>query len=174
MRRLQYMLMVLAVSFVLGGCIPTSEGTADPTTTGLNYYYDEFSDVAIPKEMKVVPKKTFLTYSADGAKLGTQEFSGPVELGSLVTAMQSYMLRDGWTLRSVFRSHRSILIFERPDRMCSLYVDDGTFQTTMLVFVSPKLNDGALQYSVPSASSTSAPKAKGSDVTVYPAEPLPQ
>jgi hypothetical protein len=93
--------------------------------------------------------------------------------------MQGHMRRDGWTLRSVFRSSRSILIFDRPDRICSIYISEGLIDTSMLIFVSPKLVDGALQYSVPSSASTGAlvpgdpPMSTGGSlsndrVTVYP------
>ena len=181
MRRLKHIGLMLIFVLALGGCIGGSDssGTADPVNTGPGYYYDEFSDVAIPSEMREIAQKTFITHNADGSKVGTQEYRGRVELSSLVAAMQSYMLRDGWSLRSSFRSQRSILIFERPDRVCSMYIEDGTFETVMLVFVSSKLNDGALQYSVPGTASTTTPASTASvkqrdGVTVYPGDPLPQ
>lgn len=172
---------VLLFALVLSGCAGTGSGDGD-ASSGLNYYYDEFKDVAIPKEMSPEKKETFITYTADGVKLGTQIVSGRVEMASLVTAMQGYMQRDGWTLRSVFRSTRSILIFEREDRMCSIYIGDGMMTTTMLIFVSPKISDGALQYSAPVSSSTEAfapsdppisssgGSYSDSNVTVYPAQ----
>ena len=153
--RLYAVIFVLVLSFGLGGCINSgSEGGSDPISTGLNYYYDEFADVAIPREMTPEKKETFITFSADGVKLGTQIVSGRVEMASLVNAMQGHMARDGWSLRSVFRSTRSVMIFERADRICSIYIADGVIDTTMLIFVSPKLPDGALQYSVPPSTST--------------------
>ena len=176
MRRLLHSITLLALSLALGACINSSSSSsgADPVVSEPAYYYDEFSDVPLPKEMRRVDKKTFITHNSDGTKVGTQEYRGRVELASLAAAMQSYMLRDGWTLRSTFRADRSILIFERPDRMCALYLEDGTFDTVLLVFVSPKLGDGALQYSVPSAASTPAMNNRSGNVTIYPPQPLQQ
>lgn len=185
--RLYIALILITISLTLGGCFGSdSDSTADPVSSGMTYYYAEFKDVAIPKEMTAQNKDTFITYSSDGTKLGTQIFSGRVEMASLVDAMGAHLQRDGWTLRSSFRSTRSILIFERADRICSIYISEGMLETNMLVFVSPKLAAGALQYSVPAATSTeplsavdpvgsSAPAAASatgsvtdSNVTVYP------
>ncbi|MDL2210437.1 hypothetical protein LJC26_06510 [Desulfovibrio sp. OttesenSCG-928-O18] len=177
--------LLLVFTVVLGGCLGSeSENNSDPVSAGLNYYYDEFQDVAIPREMTPEKKETFITYGSDGMKLGTQMVAGRVEMASLVSAMQGHMQRDGWALRSIFRSSRSILIFEKPERMCSMYISDGVIDTSMLIFVSPKLADGALQYSVPVSTSTeplvsgdpplttsggTAAKSNG-NVTVYPAK----
>ena len=184
---------LFVLSLTLGGCFTgSSDGGADPISSGLTYYYDEFSDVAIPREMTPDKKETFITYSTDGVKLGTLLVTGRVDLPSLVNAMQGHMQRDGWTLRSVFRSSRSILIFERADRMCSMYISEGVFSTEMLIFISLKLADGAMQYSVPAPTSMepplpsdpplstgfgavpqpapAAPSPVEGNVTVYPAE----
>lgn len=182
---------VVILSLSLSGCMPgSSDGGADPISSGLTYYYDEFSDVAIPKEMSPEKKETYITYSADGVKLGTLMVTGRVDLPSLVEAMRGHMQRDGWKLRSVFRSSRSIIIFEKADRMCSMYLSEGMFSTEMLIFVSQRLNDGALQYSVPapasmepllpsdppvttgsgSSMSLPLPASANGNVTVYPAD----
>lgn len=178
------LLSMLTLTIALGGCFNSDgDGASDPISAGLTYYFDEFQDVPVPNEMKAQKKDTFITYSGDGIKLGTQSFSGRVEMASLVNAMHSHMQREGWVLRSVFRSSRSIMIFEKPEKMCSIYIGDGMMDTTMLMFVSPKLQEGALQYSVPASTSTepmmsgdpvignSTPATNSNpNVTVYPAK----
>lgn len=175
---------MLLLSIVLGGCFNSNNNSSDDAiASGATYYFDEFQDVPVPNEMKARKKDGFITYSSTGTKLGTQCFSGRVEMASLVTAMYGHMQREGWILRSVFRSSRSIMIFEKPDTICSIYVDEGIFETCMLMFVSPKLQEGALQYSVPASTSTEsmipgdpvigsgAPQSSSnSNVTVYPAK----
>ena len=147
--------LMLLLSLALGGCIGSnSDSGSDPISSGLNYYYGEFPDVAIPNEMQPEKTDTFISYTGDGVKLGTQYFKGRVELASLVNAMQGHLQRDNWTLRSVFRARGAILIFEQPNRMCSIYIHEDLINTGMLVFVSPKLADSALQYSVPTSTST--------------------
>lgn len=149
-------MFVLVLALALGGCLESnSDAGSNPIAQGLNYYYAEFPDVAIPNEMQPEKSDTFISYTSDGVKLGTQYFKGRVELASLVSAMQSYLQRDNWTVRSVFRTKgRAILIFEQPNRMCSIYIHEDMLNTGMLVFVSPKLTEGALQYNVPSSTST--------------------
>jgi hypothetical protein len=125
---------------------------------------------------------TFITYSGDGIKLGTQMFKGRVEIASLVNAMQGHLQRDGWNLRSVFRATKgAILIFEQQRKMCSMYIFEDLINTGMLVFVSPKLGDGALQYTAPASKSTdgfgpsdpvigSSSGDSNGTITVYPAK----
>ncbi|MDL2272217.1 hypothetical protein LJC23_04205 [Desulfovibrio sp. OttesenSCG-928-I05] len=145
------LVMLVTLCTALGGCAAFEADTnGDPANTGLNYYYDEFPDVPIPVDMSP-EKDRFTIMGKGGVKLGIQEFSGRVDKTSLVNAMQNYMLRDGWTLRSHFRATRSILVFEKPDRICSLYFVDGAFSTQMLVFISPKLDDGDVNYQAPLA-----------------------
>lgn len=175
-----FVTMLLAIA--LGGCLDSSSdgGSAPSGSSGGTHFFGEFSDVPVPNELSIDSKDTFITYSTEGIKLGTQRFSGRVDMASLVGAMKNHMQREGWTLRSVFRSSpNSIMIFEKPDRMCSFYISDGIIFTSMLVFVSPKLQEGALQYSVPSSTSTApvsgdpvigSTAGSSSNVTVYPAK----
>ena len=186
--RFYTILSVFLLSLALGGCLPgtTTDGGEDPMSASLNYYYGEFPEVAIPNEMKSEPKDMFVSYTAEGIKLGTQHFKGRVDSSSLINALQGYMHRDSWILRSAFRGGKSaILIFERQQRMCSMYVYEDVINTGLLVFVSPKLAEGALQYNAPAVPSTAPqgafapipsaapipPAATGSNngnVTVYP------
>ncbi len=188
--RLYTLILTLVLSLALGGCLGSgTDSGADPMSSGLNYYYAEFPDVAIPNEMQPDKDDTFITYTSDGIKLGTQIFTGRVDLSSLVTAMQGHMQRDGWALRSVFRSTKgSIMIFEQQKKMCSMYIFEKIFNTGMLIFVSPKLADGVIQYSVPAStyseplmsadppldSSGSSPSdistISNGNITVYPAK----
>ena len=157
--RFYTLLSLLVLSLALGGCLGLNKGNEDdPMAAGLSYYYGEFSDVAIPNEMKPDSKETFIAYSADGVKLGTQLFKGRVEMSSLIAALQGYMQRDSWNLRSMIRSNKgAILIFEKEARMCSMYAFEDIVNTGLLVYISPKLPDGALQYSVPASTSMSQP-----------------
>ncbi len=135
---------------LLGGCATTSSPAQDPANIGQDAYYDEFGDVPIPIDM-TPEKDRFTIMGKGGIKLGIEEFSGRVDKTSLVNAMQTYMARDGWTLRSLFRANRSIMVFEKPDRICTLYFTESSFSTTMLVFVSPLLQPGDVAYRQPLA-----------------------
>ncbi len=176
MRRLTHIACLCLMALALAGCFGSSSsdtgstaGSADTSAPARDYYYDQFPDVAIPVDMSASAKDTFITYTADGLKLGMQVFSGRVEMGSLITVMQRYMLRDGWNLRSVFRAHRSILVFERSDRICALYISEGLVYTEMLVFVSPRLTDGAAHNIAPAPAAPPAPVSSSGGVQNYPA-----
>ncbi|MCL2123736.1 MAG: hypothetical protein FWH34_06555 [Desulfovibrionaceae bacterium] len=145
---LQIIFLAVAAGVMLGGCLAKNSDSNGSVAPAQEYYYDEFPDIAIPQGMEAA-KERYITFSQSGQKIGISEFSGRIELFSLVEAMQQYLIRDGWQLRSSFRSKRTILIFDKQDRMCSLLLDDGFAVTRMTVYVTAKLQDGIIQYSVP-------------------------
>lgn len=122
----------------------SSSAAANPAVPVVSeYYYADFNDVPIPKDMKATGEATVIQ-SPGGVKTGLQIFKGRVQITSLTSAMNSYMAREGWSLCSALRGNeKSIHIFEKPDRYCILYVQDGLFNTEMLVSITPKLNSGS-------------------------------
>lgn len=163
--------LLLAMALAFTGCATTgsSDGSGDSSSgaPAREYYQEEFSDISIPIDMDVVSGETFVTYSPGGMKVGIQQFKGRVEIGSLVSTMQRYMQRDGWTLRAVFRANKSVLIFEKSDKICVLSMSDGMIYTTMMVFVSPKLAPGDVRYSSPAMTPSASPSSSGG-VQSYP------
>lgn len=127
--------LLLSVCVFLNGCggMFGSSGHEGP------YFYAEFDDIPIPTEVSSVKETTIIT-TPGGVKTGLQVFKGRVEVGSLNSAMISYMQRDGWEMRSSTRGARSLLIFEKEDRYATIYILDGMFNTEMQVYVSPKLS----------------------------------
>ena len=159
--------LLLATALVFTGCATTgssdgSSASTDGSAPAREYYHEEFSDVSIPIDMDVIKDETFITYSPGGMKVGIQEFKGRVDMTSLVSTMQRYMQRDGWMLRSVFRAKRAILIFEKPEKICSLAITDGLIFTNMIVFISPKLADGDARYAAPAYTPSSGSGARSS------------
>lgn len=130
---LHILLAVLALG-LLAGCsgIFGHSGSSEPS------YYAEFEDIPIPSELGGIKETTIIT-TPGGVKTGLQVFKGRVEVGSLNSAMVGYLQREGWELRSSTRGSRSLLLFEKQDRYCTIYILDGFFYTEMQVYVSPKL-----------------------------------
>lgn len=126
--------LVFSAFGLLAGCsaITGHSGSSEP------YYYAEFEDIPIPSELGRVKETTIIT-TPGGVKTGLQVFKGRVEMGSLNSAMVGYLQREGWELRSSTRGARSLLLFEKQDRYCTIYILDGWFYTEMQVYVSPKL-----------------------------------
>lgn len=124
-------------------CLGLSAGCANmfaSSDEAAPYYYGEFEDVPIPGELSG-PKETTIITTPGGVKTGLQIYKGRVEVGSLNNAMTGYMLREGWVLRSSTRGSRSLLLFEKLDRFCTIYIVDGLLSTEMQIYVSPKLGD---------------------------------
>lgn len=165
---LSVLFLVLALAFAGCSTMGLSNGSADASVeSSPEYYRGEFNDVSVPADMDVVNGETFVTYTPGGTKVGIQEFKGRVEIGSLISTMQRYMQRDGWTLRAAFRSSKAVLVFDKPDKVSVLFMSDGMIYTTMMVFVSPKLADGDIQYFSPSYTPSALPSSSGG-VQTYP------
>lgn len=137
------MLAILAV--LLSGC--ASDGSLsnpfaseEPTTP---HYFSEFSDIPIPNEMSESTSDTFITFAPSGLKTGMQRFTGRVELVSLMNSLRRNMAANGWTLRSLIRAKRSVMVFDKPDRMAALQITDGTFTTEMIITVTSRLEGDA-------------------------------
>lgn len=131
--------------FVLALCLALSAGCAGlfgNAGNGEPYYYAEFDDIPIPSQLGGIKETTIIT-TPGGVKTGLQVFKGRVEVGSLNSAMVGYMQREGWEMRSSTRGTRSLLLFEKDDRYATIYILDGTFNTEMQVYVSPKLSNMA-------------------------------
>lgn len=167
MRRFSFVLLLVAALALFSGC--ASDGIlvnpfADNTPPPVNpYYYDEFPDLPIPNEMTEVASDTVITSTASGVRTGIQHFQGRVESVSLINAMRKNMANQGWTLRSLFRAQQTIMIYEKTDRVCSLYITDGMIYTDMRVFVSQRLEGDSSdldvnQYSIPVTTSNAGSK----------------
>lgn len=121
-----------ACGAIMGSDTPGNEG----------YYYAEFDDVPIPNELAEDKSSTYVTYIAGGLKSGQQVFEGRVEKNSLLSAMKQYMLKDGWTARAAsYYGNKSVLSYEKSDRICTIMISDGTIFCTMQLNVSSRLAD---------------------------------
>ncbi|MGE4297452.1 MAG: hypothetical protein AB7E47_05420 [Desulfovibrionaceae bacterium] len=134
-------LLALVGCTTLTGSSSTTKKTTPPpvgaTTSSQsgNYYYD-FDDVLIPKEMSLDADETFIMETTS-EKVGVMVFDGRVERLSLTKRIIDNMTTNGWTMRSAFKSPRSILIFEKPGRFCIVSITDGHYTTHMEIWVAP-------------------------------------
>ncbi|MDL2285334.1 hypothetical protein LJB93_01160 [Desulfovibrio sp. OttesenSCG-928-F07] len=111
---------------------------------GQHFFYGEFDDIRIPVAMNNCSETTIIT-TPNNIKTGVQVFHGRVEVGSLVKAMNSYLVNDGWVLRASTRSGKSLFIYDKDTRYCAIYVVDGTIFTELQIFVAPRLEQGTNQ-----------------------------
>jgi hypothetical protein len=136
-------LWCLAVFFCAGcasdGTFANPFASSEPVSESA-YYFSEFSDIPIPNDMKESRNETFITFAPSGVKCGTQQFSGRLELVSLMNAVRNHMAANGWTLRSVLRARESTIVFEKPERIATFQFTDGVIFTDMRLSVSSRLD----------------------------------
>jgi len=144
MTRSLKLLLLGILAVLLAGCAsdgsfknPFSSDTAAVPLGG--YFYSEFEDIPVPNEMREVSSDTIITFAPTGVKSGMQRFKGKVEVVSLMNTMRRHMANNGWTLRSLLRAQRSILIFEKQDRMAFIEITEGLLDTEMFIVVSARL-----------------------------------
>lgn len=149
--------MLLLAGCASDGSIKNPFASSESFPTG-SYYFSEFPDIPIPNDMGESKNDTVITIASSGAKYGVQRFTGRVEPVSLMNAMRRNMADNGWTLRSLLRSKESVLIFEKPDRMAVLHINDGLVFTEMRIFVSSRLDgdSGSVDISAYSVGTTSS------------------
>ena len=70
-------------------------------------------------------------------KTGILTLRGRVDLNSLISFFQMAMPRENWKPKGAFRYQRSVLIFEKPDRICVIRLYEDIIYTYVEIFVTP-------------------------------------
>jgi hypothetical protein len=145
---------VLAVLFMLTmsfGCaslrsdsVSAEEGEAEATvaaddTPGPLYY--DFGDVLVPVELKVDKTRSFV-YHAPGFTAGVLGLTGRVDVSSLIRFFENNMAKDNWKLVSAFKSPRTIMFFNKPNRSCIINITEGSFSSQVEIWVAPTVEEG--------------------------------
>jgi hypothetical protein len=102
-------------------------------------YYD-FEDVLVPIELKVDKKKSFV-YHAPGFTAGILALSGRTEINSLIRFFENNMAKDNWRLVSSFKSPRTIMFFNKPNRSCIINITERRLKTEVEIWVAPSVED---------------------------------
>ncbi|WP_456325287.1 hypothetical protein [Desulfonauticus submarinus] len=142
-----FLFSIIMALFLFVACSPKApkgpnppEPPKPPQREELQAYYD-FDDIPVPKEMKLVPKKSILFESA-ALKAGVVTFEGMVDPVSLFDYYVNSMPQENWSLRSYFKYGQYILVFEKPDKDCIIHIKDKPFNTEMQIWVTPRLKVG--------------------------------
>ena len=161
-RRGGLFILLSLMALALGGCAEmfsssqSQEGTAE-------VYYADFPDVPIPSEMELRAGSSQISKSASGNVFGYLEFSGSVAWDSLVNACASNLTRDGWSVLSLFRGERSLIVADKMDRVCAISIVDGFPGVTMHVWVTDKTNGFIAPLAAPMKSGDGSATSGGSD-----------
>jgi hypothetical protein len=70
-------------------------------------------------------------------KMGFLTLRGRVDPGSVMNFFASALPREGWKLKGEFRYNRSLLIFDKPDKICVILMKEDTYYTYVEIYVSP-------------------------------------
>jgi hypothetical protein len=98
-------------------------------------YYD-FDDIAVPAGFKLVKDDSFV-YQSGSLRNGLLVFEGRVEPISAANFIVAAMTRDGWRMKSSFKYGRSLMLFEKPNKVALVSVKDGMTSTRLEVWVAP-------------------------------------
>jgi hypothetical protein len=96
----------------------------------------EFSDIPIPPEINVQSNNSYVFQSGQ-IKMGFLTLRGRVDSNSLVSYFVGALPREGWRLKGQFRCSRSLLIFDKPDKVCVILMREETYFTYVEIYVSP-------------------------------------
>ena len=62
-------------------------------------------------------------------------------MNSLVAFFETNMRKDNWRRISMFKSPRTILLFQKDNRWCVIQIINGGYKTEVIVWVAPTLAD---------------------------------
>jgi len=63
--------------------------------------------------------------------------TGRVEISSVVRFFEDNMAQDNWRLVTTFRSPRTMMIFQKPNRDCIINITEKQFKTEVEIWVAP-------------------------------------
>ncbi len=121
---------------------PADQSAPPPPPQEPTAFYYDFDDILIPKEMDLKAADSFILETPQ-FKSGVMVFSGKIEVNSLTDFFIANMTKDNWSMRSAFRSSRTILVFEKAQRYCIINITDEKFKTLVEIWVSPFTGDSA-------------------------------
>jgi len=98
-------------------------------------FYD-FQDIPVPAELELVAGDSYVFQSA-ALKAGMLTFRGRVEAGSLTSFFQMALPRENWKLKGGFRYRRTVLIFDKQEKVCVINIYEKMFYTYAEIYVVP-------------------------------------
>ena len=136
---------LLFVLLFLGGCAGSSASTKSQAEVEMAaaggeggpvpLYYD-FEDVLVPSELKVDKDRSFV-FEVPHLRAGLLVLNGRVETNSLTRFFENNMVKDNWRLVSSFKSRRTIMFFNKPNRSCIISITEKRFSTDVEIWVAP-------------------------------------
>ena len=105
-------------------------------SSGTNAKFLDFNDIPIPPEINIQSKNSYVFVSGQ-IKMGFLTLRGRVDSNSVMNFFVSALPHEGWRLKAQFRYNRSLLIFDKPDKVCVILLKEETYYTYVEIYVSP-------------------------------------
>jgi hypothetical protein len=115
-----------------------------PEKKGPSPMYYDFGDVLIPNELKINKKESFV-YKTSGFSAGVLTLSGRVDVTSLIAFFENNMKKDNWRVVSSFKSPRTVLLFYKENRWCTINIIEKDFKTHAEIWVAPTIGESGLR-----------------------------
>ena len=96
-----------------------------------NFYYD-FDDILVPKELSPV-SADMSVFDDETFKAGFRVFEGRVVNEDLINFFINNMAKDNWEKVAIYKSSKSILLYRKPTKRCTIQIEDG-FKTRVTIF----------------------------------------
>lgn len=154
MKGISGILLVSALLFVFGGCtttagvslqssqnLPSQEASGkvvpppQPVPVSVPVFYD-FPDIPVPPELQIVRDESSV-FQVGSIKTGVLVFRGRVDYFSVSDFFMSAMPREQWRLRGSSRYGRSVMVFEKANRICVINVYPKLWYTYAEIYVLP-------------------------------------
>lgn len=113
---------------------PASPASVSHSVRGAIFF--QFNDIPLPAEMKVQAKDSYVFQSGQ-IKMGFLTLRGRVDSNSIIDFFAAALPREGWRLKAQFRCNRSLLIFDKPDKVCTILIKEETYYAYVEIYVSP-------------------------------------
>lgn len=127
--------LTLALVLVLG-CATFKGGREEAKTEQPTYAYTDFSDIAIPKWLKL-DKKRSLVFESGAHRNGYLLYKGRVEPTSLAEYFKTTLTGSGWVLLNNFKYGNYVLNFSKEGRSCIILIEEGLLNTKVHIWVGP-------------------------------------
>ena len=139
--------LLFASFLLLTACLDmNTSGSSTPaaSTTVSNVYTSQFPEVPIPMLMEPDPKNSLTTVNSAGEKLGRENFKGNMEASNLAAHMVQNLTSQSWSLIGSVQGEKTLQLYQKDSRYLVIFIEAGTFNTTMQVWVVNHLNNFSL------------------------------
>ncbi len=137
--------LILVIALAVGaftGCASTpsgpesGSGSAGSPSAHMRPTAYDFPDVLIPNELELVSGSSYV-FQGPKTKAGLLVFKGRVETKSVIDFFQTSMPRENWKFKGGFRYKRSVLVFEKPEKICLINIHEDLYYTYVEIYLTP-------------------------------------